>query len=398
MKKHFCYFVALLWLLVYSMHAQSLADLSFGSDATLDVMTWNIEHFPKFGQATVDSVSLILQSLQMDVYALQEISDTTTFKQMVDALDGYDYYFLSSWFGGLAYVYNSSEVAINDIYEIYTQQPYWRPFPRAPMLMDMSFHGEQFYIINNHFKAFGDGVINYSDPWDEETRRYDASNLLKDYIDTNLPAQRVIVLGDMNDLLTDTPPNNVFQTILDDDAHYLFADMAIAQGASSGWSYPGWPSHLDHLLITDELFSSFSNSGSHIQTLIMADYMAGGFNQYDLIISDHYPVALQLAEFTEMQPHMAPAVAVQLCCYPNPFNPTTTLRFSVPDAGDVELAIYTIRGEKVTTLLKSFTSPGTHQVQWDGRNNLHRQVASGVYVARLVTSSGCSTQKMLLLK
>jgi endonuclease/exonuclease/phosphatase family metal-dependent hydrolase len=295
-------------------------------------------------------------------------------------------------------VYNSSEVAINDIYEIYTQQPYWRPFPRAPMLMDMSFHGEQFYIINNHFKAFGDGVINYSDPWDEETRRYDASNLLKDYIDTNLPAQRVIVLGDMNDLLTDTPPNNVFQTILDDDAHYLFADMAIAQGASSGWSYPGWPSHLDHLLITDELFSSFSNSGSHIQTLIMADYMAGGFNQYDLIISDHYPVALQLAEFTEMQPHMAPAVAVQLCCYPNPFNPTTTLRFSVPDAGDVELAIYTIRGEKVTTLLKSFTSPGTHQVQWDGRNNLHRQVASGVYVARLVTSSGCSTQKMLLLK
>lgn len=59
-------------------------------------MTWNIEWFPKNGQATVDSVSTIIQALDMDLYAFQEISDTSMFKQMVNDMDGYEYYFLSS--------------------------------------------------------------------------------------------------------------------------------------------------------------------------------------------------------------------------------------------------------------------------------------------------------------
>ena len=44
--------------------------------------------------------------------------------------------------------------------------------------------------------------------------------------------------------------------ILDDFENYLFTDMDIAQGNSNGWSYPSWPSHLDHILITNELFDN----------------------------------------------------------------------------------------------------------------------------------------------
>ena len=82
-------------------NSQNLSDLSFGTNNTFEIMTWNIEWFPKNGQTTVDSVSTIIQALDMDLYAFQEISDTNMFKQMINNMDGYEYYFLSSWFGGV---------------------------------------------------------------------------------------------------------------------------------------------------------------------------------------------------------------------------------------------------------------------------------------------------------
>ena len=80
-------------------------------------------------------------------------------------------------------------------------------------------------------------------------------SIIKSYIETNLDDQRVIVLGDLNDILTDNQSNNIFQDILDDTTNFYFADIDIADGSSSNWSYPSWPSHLDHILISNELFS-----------------------------------------------------------------------------------------------------------------------------------------------
>jgi hypothetical protein len=136
--------------------------------------------------------------------------------------------------------------------------------------------------------------MDLDDLGDEETRRYTASNLLKEYIDTNLPNENVIVLGDLNDILTDAVANNVFQMIINDTENYLFADMGIAEGSSSDWSYPWWPSHIDHILITNELFDEFVNGGSAVQTIKIDEYMEGGFDDYYENISDHRPVALKL--------------------------------------------------------------------------------------------------------
>jgi len=174
-----------LMTLVSQLFAQSLKDLSFGTDASFEVITWNAEWFPKNGQSTVDSVRQIIEALDVDVLALQEISDTVLLKQMVDSLDGYETYFESSWFAGLAYIYKTDSVVINDIYEIYTTNPYWSAFPRSPMVMDLNFRNENFIIINNHFKCCGDGLLDISDSDDEEFRRNEASTLLKEYIDTN---------------------------------------------------------------------------------------------------------------------------------------------------------------------------------------------------------------------
>jgi len=275
-----------------NLNGQDLEELYFGTDETFEVMTWNIEWFPKNNQITVDYVTQIIQALDVDILAIQEVDDTDMFNQMLNGLPEYTGYLESEWFAGLAYIYKTDIIEINDIYEIYTTSPYWSAFPRSPMVMDLNFMGENIFIINNHFKCCGDGLMNLDDLGDEETRRYTASNLLKEYIDTNLPNENVIVLGDLNDILTDALENNVFQMIINDSKNYLFSDMEIAESSSTDWSYPTWPSHLDHILITNELFDDLDNSD--IQTIKIDEYLDGGWNEYDQNISDHRPVALKL--------------------------------------------------------------------------------------------------------
>ncbi|MBI89646.1 MAG: hypothetical protein CMG60_06110 [Candidatus Marinimicrobia bacterium] len=284
-----CFFVT-------ALLAQNLEDLSFGDNNSLDVATWNIEWFPKNNQITIDFVTQIINLLDLDVLAIQEVDDTTMFDQMLDSLPDYLGYYQSSWFAGLAYIYNTETVEINNIYEIYFTSEYWNAFPRSPMVMDFNFKGDNFFIINNHFKCCGDGILDYDDPYDEENRRYTATNLLKDYIDNNLSNNNVIVMGDLNDEIAETPPNNVFQQVLDDSINYYFTDMEIAQGNSSNWSFPNWPSHLDHILITDELFNELVQT--EVQTIKIDEYVEGGWSEYDYNISDHRPVAIKFSFFS----------------------------------------------------------------------------------------------------
>ena len=73
--------------------------------------------------------------------------------------------------------------------------------------------------------------------------------------------------------------------------HYRFADLEIAQGNSSEWSFPNWPSHFDHILITDELFDNVSND--LVFTFKVDEYM-NSWQQYDNYISDHRPVVVNV--------------------------------------------------------------------------------------------------------
>ena len=85
--------------------------------------------------------------------------------------------------------------------------------------------------------------------------------------------------------------------------------------------------------------------------------------------------------------------------FPNPFNPSTTLRFSIPKTEKVRLEIYDIRGKLVRSLIDSeYLNAGTYQSQWHGKNNLGETVASGIYIARLTTGSYMQSIKMTLLK
>jgi Leucine-rich repeat (LRR) protein len=84
--------------------------------------------------------------------------------------------------------------------------------------------------------------------------------------------------------------------------------------------------------------------------------------------------------------------------YPNPFNPTTTIRYALPQAANVELRVYNIAGQLVRTLVNNYANAGYHEAVWDGQNAFGQQVASGVYIYELRAGSFRSHKKMLLVK
>ncbi|MCE2439019.1 MAG: T9SS type A sorting domain-containing protein [Candidatus Latescibacteria bacterium] len=83
---------------------------------------------------------------------------------------------------------------------------------------------------------------------------------------------------------------------------------------------------------------------------------------------------------------------------PNPFNPATTIRYSLKKAVDVELAIYNLLGQEVRLLVRQFQPAGSYTVTWDGRDAAGRQVSTGIYLYRLLAGADVVTRKMMLAK
>jgi hypothetical protein len=84
--------------------------------------------------------------------------------------------------------------------------------------------------------------------------------------------------------------------------------------------------------------------------------------------------------------------------YPNPFNPSTTIRFELSRPGAIQLEIFDVRGRRVRTLIDEHRGAGEHTLRWDGRNGRGREVATGVYFLRLRSGSKSTTQRMVLIR
>ena len=91
-----------------------------------------------------------------------------------------------------------------------------------------------------------------------------------------------------------------------------------------------------------------------------------------------------------------PVVAIQN--FPNPANPSTQITYQLPEASDVSLVLYNITGQPVRILARGYQGAGHYQVTWDGRDDLGREVSSGVYLYRFVSKELVQTNRMLLLK
>ncbi len=84
--------------------------------------------------------------------------------------------------------------------------------------------------------------------------------------------------------------------------------------------------------------------------------------------------------------------------YPNPFNPVTTIKFSLKEDSDVSIMIYNIKGAVVRMLADDEMSTAYHEVIWDGKDNAGKQVGSGVYFYKMKAEKYTATKKMILMK
>ena len=262
---------------------------AFGEENTLEIATWNIEWFPKDGQTTINRVREIIKTLNIDIYAIQEIADTTAFNQLVSALSDYDGLYSADTYKNdyqkTGIIYKKNIIQIEEVEQIFWYD--WA-FPRPPLVVEITAQNNgnlfDFYLIIIHLKAF--------DQPDDRERRKAAACSLKTYIDSaiaNSDEKDYIVAGDWNDEIDDPPEENCFTIFLDDD-NYIFLTEPLA-GNPGQSSYPSYSSLIDHILITKDAEYEYNNGET--ETIRLDDY----FDDYDETISDHRPVVAKFRAF-----------------------------------------------------------------------------------------------------
>ena len=287
---------------------------AYGDRSTLNLLTWNVENFPK-NNLTVEYLNSAIDSLVVDIIALQEIKSQTKLNQLTNQLGEEWINFRapgSSSYGELAYLINTNEITDytspfsipNEFVQCETYMQNIDSHPcqnsteydieynfawRMPYVLEFTYENTTFYIINVHFKCCN----SYGN---EKFRRYEASSYLDAYINNNHPNDNVIIMGDFNGNIDETVniqqvQHDVFESFL--NSSYLFADENIHLGDSELWSYPTYPSHIDHVVITNEIFNSLLVE-YNTNTVLVEDLYDGGFLEYNEYISDHRPVLINL--------------------------------------------------------------------------------------------------------
>jgi endonuclease/exonuclease/phosphatase family metal-dependent hydrolase len=295
--KKFLIFLAVFFIIASCTQQRKLGyfsqfDIDFGEDETLEIMTWNIQHFPK-DSLTVSRVASAINELDVDVVGLQEIESQAGFVELVQELNSYrpiwqGYRAVSDeWDQNLAFIYKQ-QLNVEKIYEIYLAEKYDYAFPRRSLVMELEFADQPLVVINNHLKASG-GQEN-------EERRRQANLLLQEFIETNYNTENVVLIGDLNDEISESETKNVFWNFIEADEDFLFADTKIAADSTAKWSYPYWRyrGHIDHIIITNELFDEFNSAESEVRTITLDKYLPDGWNQHFREITDHRPVAIKL--------------------------------------------------------------------------------------------------------
>ena len=292
-----------------------------GTTSTIDICTWNIEHYPKDSESE-DKVTDVILGSKIDVFALQEIADDAgQFNSLLQRL-GSDYsgYIYNpkvdsdaKWDQNIAYVFKKDEISVTTpAHEITEFKGDTGPFPRTPVETVLRHKsGVEFVIINIHLKCCAGSS--------EEGRRQEASEKLKKYIDDNYKESntKVVLLGDWNDRIDSKESNNVFSNFID-DANYVFTDTKVSEESTEG---SGW-ANIDHILINKPLFEANNTDAGKLG---VSDF---DFN-YDEFVSDHFPVWVNLNPDL-LSNEVNYIYKSKLNIYPNPSS-NNIINFDIPE-------------------------------------------------------------------
>jgi hypothetical protein len=137
---------------------------------------------------------------------------------------------------------------------------------------------------------------------------------------------------------------------------------------------------------TDSVFTDTSTSAE------TSYYYRLSVTMKDSVELQSYPIMLKVVA-TSVNPATSPVGFELSDNYPNPFNPTTVIRYAIPSYGMVTLKIYDLMGREMETLANGYRTPGRYEVTVDGSH-----FASGVYLYRLISGGLAITKKMTLVK
>ncbi|TVR13843.1 MAG: T9SS C-terminal target domain-containing protein [Balneolaceae bacterium] len=360
---------------------------------TFDLVTWNIEWFgandrgPEPDQQ-MENVIEVIETINADLYALQEITNVDRFNTLVDRLPDYRGFLANySQRQRTGYLFKTAVIDSLDAGLLTDGQESFDWAGRLPLFFefDATIEGvtRRITSFNVHAKAFGDRQ--------SFLRRQNAAASLKTYLDSERREDNIIFIGDFNDQLNFSTYNeevSPYQVFLDDEHYYAVTKNLEDRGFAS-YLVGQFRSMIDHIIVTNELIEDHIDGSQRVEN---PNYIVSFIST----TSDHAPVwsrfqfsgsnddDFELPENFTVQPN-----------YPNPFNPATTLRFSISEPAEVTIQVFDILGRKVALLTdrRLFTA-GNHTVVFDAGN-----LSSGTYLYRVELNSGESkTKKMLLVR
>lgn len=114
----------------------------------------------------------------------------------------------------------------------------------------------------------------------------------------------------------------------------------------------------------------------------------------------NYVRCVRYVDSTDSDEHEVPKKqsSIKVDQYPNPFNPETTIRYTLDTAQPVRMDIYNVRGQKVRNLVTGYREAGVHEVVWNGKNHADKPVSHGVFFCRISTPEERLVRKMIMMK
>ena len=282
----------------------------------IEVVTWNIRQFPQHS-STKEQVKSLLEIWNADIYLMQEISSESELISMVNAMPNYSYVMdEESGNLGFALVYKNENVTYVSKNELwadtsnsssgcngdYLNCKLYQFASRPPMESYLTWTDGtktmNLYVVNVHYKCCGSDSYDANDLTNEATRRHHASLLLTDYLLNNRENDNVILVGDFNNVGSQSITNPTLSPFSDSNSFdsadsFRLTDLNILEGPASGYSWQGWtssyaPSHLDHIIINEPLFSY--QAASSVEVIALPTQTGASNTNVSNRISDHQPV------------------------------------------------------------------------------------------------------------
>ena len=166
--------------------------------------------------------------------------------------------------------------------------------------------------------------------------------------------------------------------------HDTHTDRAWMHQADGDYEVVEWPLPMDFSYSTSSAAYTHGRYG----------YPLGDLNAFPDVLTDWTANVLGVEDNVSI----TPAKFELAQNFPNPFNPTTDITFSIDRTANVDLSIYNMLGQKVRTLTSGSKVAGTHVLRWDGRDESGSSVSTGIYLYTLTDGSSSITKKMALMK